>query len=295
MQKGRWPYGSALALWDRLTEPEVLTGVPLSTVLTRAADAEWLAGDEAEAVALAQLALEQPDLKSDDARAALLEERLANYLWAEGDSDGALRAARRSVSRSGRAGATADHARALCAEGRMLVMRSRNLEALPRLEEALALTQDAEARGEEGPIRNYLGSALAFLGDYPQAIDHLRASVRIARETRTRGRGLSHYENLSEMLAEVGQIEDARDVAAEGITAARDGGLQRSYGLVMMGRAALCALALGRTAEAGELTAAALELGEQTFFAFNALEARARYDLVHGDLDAAEPHVSRAD
>src|SRR5437588_11844395 len=94
------------------------------------------------------------------------------------------------------------------------------------------------------------------------------------------------------MLGEVGQIEDARDVAAEGIAAAREGGLQRSYGLVMMGRAALCALALGRTTEAGELTAAALELGEQTFFAFNALEARARYELVHGDLDAADRYLS---
>ena len=70
-------------------------------------------------------------------------------------------------------------------------MRSRNREALPRLEEAFALTQDAEARSEEGPIRNYLGSALAFLGDYPQAIDHLRASVRIARETRARARGVT--------------------------------------------------------------------------------------------------------
>src|SRR5205807_2683610 len=126
-------------------------------------------------------------------------------------------------------------------------------------------------------------------------IDHLRASVRIARETKAGARGLSHYENLSEMLGEVGLFEDARDVAAEGIMAARDGGLQRSYGLVMMGRAALCALALGRTAEAGELTAAALELGEKTFFAFNALEARARYELASGDLDAAERHLSAAE
>src|SRR5947209_2661043 len=97
------------------------------------------------------------------------------------------------------------------------------------------------------------------------------------------------------MLAEVGQFEDARDVAAEGIMAVREGGLQRSYGLVLMGRAALCALALGRTAEAGELTAAALELGENTFFAFNVLEARGRYELASGNLEAAERHLSAAE
>jgi hypothetical protein len=49
-----------------------------------------------------------------------------------------------------------------------------------------------------------------------------------------------------------------------------------------------------RTTEAGELTRAALELGEQTFFAFNALEARARYELVRGDFDAAERHLAAA-
>ena len=62
-----------------------------------------------------------------------------------------------------------------------------------------------------------------------------------------------------------------------------------------MGRGALCALALGRTTEAGELTSAALELGEQTFLAFNVLEARGRYELSRGDFDAAERHLAAAD
>jgi DNA-binding NarL/FixJ family response regulator len=63
---------------------------------------------------------------------------------------------------------------------------------------------------------------------------------------------------------------------------------------VLMGRGALCALALGRTTEAGELSSAALEFGEQTFFAFNALEARGRYELVRGEFDPAERHLAAA-
>ncbi len=295
IQEARRHYERVLELWERVAEPERLTGLQLSTVLIRAADAEWLAGDETRAVALGRLALEQPDLAGDEARAALLHERLATYLWGIGDSDGALEAARRAVARSEAAGAPVARASALCAAGRMLVMRSRNLEAIPPLEEALALTRDSGARSEEGQVLNYLGSALAFLGDYAHAIDHLRAAVRIAHETAAQARGLSHYENLSEMLAEVGQLEQARDVAAEGIAAAREVGLQRSYGLVVMGRGALCALALGRTAEAGELTAEALELGETTFFAFNVLEARGRYELVRGDLDAAQRQLIAAE
>jgi ATP/maltotriose-dependent transcriptional regulator MalT len=174
----------------------------------------------------------------------------------------------------------------------MLVMRSNNRDARERLEESLAIARSIGARSEEAQALNYLGGALAFLGDYPGAIERLREAVRIARESGAETRGLSQYENLSEVLSEAGQLEHARDVAVGGVAVARDIGLQRSYGLVLMGRGALCAVALGRAAEADELTRSALELGEETFFAFNVLEARGRYELVRGDLDAADRYLT---
>jgi DNA-binding CsgD family transcriptional regulator/tetratricopeptide (TPR) repeat protein len=291
--QARRQYERVLELWDRVAEPERITGLPRSAVLARAADAHWLAGDEAQAATLARAALEQPDLQRDGAGAAVVEERLANYLWGAGDSDGALQAAQRAVVRLDGA-ASVDRARALCAEGRMLVMRSRNLDALARLEESLSIARRTGASSEEAQALNYLGGALAFLGDYSGAIERLRAAVRIARQSGSWARGLSQYENLSEVLSEAGQLEQAHGVAVDGIAAARELGLQRSYGLVLMGRAALCALGSGRTSEAGELTAAALELGEQTFFAFNVLEARGRYELARGDFDAADRHLTAA-
>jgi DNA-binding NarL/FixJ family response regulator/tetratricopeptide (TPR) repeat protein len=293
-QEARRQYARVLELWDRVAEPDRITGLPRSALLARAAEAEWLAGDETRAVALAREALEDPALQRDDPAAARVEERLANYLWGAGDSDGALQAARRAVARLDGREPSADHARALCAEGRMLVMRSRNQEARERLEESLEIARAIGASSEEAQALNYLGSALAFLGDYGGGIERLRAAVRIACETGSRARGLAQYENLSEALSETGQLEHARDVAAEGIAAAQEVGLQRSYGLVLMGRGALCALALGRTAEAGELTSAALELGEQTFFAFNVLEARGRFELLRGEFDAAERYLAAA-
>jgi DNA-binding NarL/FixJ family response regulator/tetratricopeptide (TPR) repeat protein len=294
IQEARRQYARVLELWDRVAEPDRITGLPRSALLARAAEAEWLAGDETRAVALAREALEDPALQRDDPPAARVEERLANYLWGAGDSDGALQAARRAVARLDGREPSADHARALCAEGRMLVMRSRNQEARERLEESLEIARAIGASSEEAQALNYLGSALAFLGDYGGGIERLRAAVRIACETGSRARGLAQYENLSEALSETGQLEHARDVAAEGIAAAQEVGLQRSYGLVLMGRGALCALALGRTAEAGELTSAALELGEQTFFAFNVLEARGRFELLRGEFDAAERYLAAA-
>jgi DNA-binding CsgD family transcriptional regulator/tetratricopeptide (TPR) repeat protein len=295
IQEARRQYERVLELWGRVAEPERITGLPRSAFLARAADAQWLAGDEKQAVALAREALGEADIQRDAAGAALVEERLATYLWGAGDSDGALHAASRAVARLPSTVVPVDRARALCAEGRMLVMRSHNRDACARLEESLAIARSIGARNEEAQALNYLGGALAFLGDYAGAIEQLQAAVRIARESGAQARGLSQYENLSEVLAEAGQLEHARDVALRGAAIAREIGLQRSYGLVLMGRGALCALALGRPPEAGELTRSALEFGEETFFAFNVLEARGRYELVRGDLDAADRYVTAAE
>ncbi|MGZ4252188.1 MAG: tetratricopeptide repeat protein [Solirubrobacteraceae bacterium] len=294
MQEARRHYDRVLDLWDRVRDPEGVTGMSRSSVLERAAEAHWLAGNEAPALALARSALEAAELARDHAAAARIEERLAIYLWSAGDSDAALAAARRAAAWSAAGPPSTDRARALCAEGRMLVMRSRNLEARERLEEALRIALEVGARAEQADALNYLGCAVSFLGDYPTAIDHLRSAVRLARESGVLARGLSQYENLSEILAESGQLEHALDVAGEGIDAARELGMQRSYGLVLAGRAARCALALGRTEEAGRLTSAALELGEDKFFAFNVLEARGRYEIARGDLDGAERYLGVA-
>jgi DNA-binding NarL/FixJ family response regulator/tetratricopeptide (TPR) repeat protein len=295
VEEARRQYERVLDLWDRVDDPEKITGLGRAALLVRAAEAQWLAGDEPRALVLARTAVAEPDLQRDAIAVAGAQGRLAQYLWGAGDSEGALAAARRAVAGLGGDAAPADRARALCAEGRMLVMRGHNREARERLEEALAIARAAGARDEEGEALNYLGGALGFLGDYAGAIDRLRTAVHIARETGAQARGLAHYENLSEALAEAGQLEHARDVAAEGIAVARELGLTRSYGIVLMGRAALCALGLGRMADADELTSAALDLGPDTFFAFNALEARGRYEIARDDLDAAGRRLTAAE
>lgn len=286
--------GQALELWERVDDPAGLTGIARSDLLRCAADAAWLGGDEPGAVARGRAALDEPDVQSDPVRAALVQERLATYLWGFGDSDAALRAARAAVELLPSDPPTADRARALCGEGRMLVMRSRNEEARQRCEEALVVARAAGARDEEGVALNYLGSALAFLGDYGQAISHLREAVRIAREAPAAARGCPEYENLSEVLAEAGTAERGFEVALEGIGVARELGVERSYGVVLLGRAALCALALGRIDDADRLTEHALDLGAESFFGLNALEARGRFELLRGDFAAADRHLAMA-
>ena len=284
----------ALELWQRVDDPERLTGIARSDLLRRAADAAWLAGDEPRAVALGRAALDEADVQNDPIRAALVHERLATYFWGAGDSDAALRSARAAVELLPSDPPTAHLARALCGEGRMLVMRSRNEEARRCCEEALVVARVVGARQEEGVALNYLGSALAFLGDYRHAIDHLQQAIRISQEAPAGARGCPEYENLSEALAEDGNAEAGLELALEGIRVAHELGVERSYGVVLRGRAALCALAVGRLEDVDRLTEQALDLGAESFFGFNALEARGRYEVLRGDFAAADRHLGMA-
>jgi DNA-binding CsgD family transcriptional regulator len=284
-------YEQALELWERVADPAQLAGLARWELLRRAADAVWLAGDEQGAVALARAALAEPDLVAE----AQIHGRLATYLWGSGQSEEALRAARSAVELLPADPPTADRARALTAEGRMLVMRSQALEARGRCAEALAVARAAGARDVEGEALNYLGSALAFLGDGEGAIAHLREAVAILRAHAGGARGCPEYENLGEILADTGRHGEGLAVAREGIAVARELGVERSYGVVLRGRAALCALALADVTEVERLTAEAFDLGGESFFAFNALEAAGRCALLRGDLAAAERHLQVAE
>jgi DNA-binding CsgD family transcriptional regulator len=292
--EARRHYEQVLALWDRVTEPEGYAGITRAEVRTRAAEAAFLGGDELAAVAMARAALGDIDVSVDPVGAATVHERLSTYLWAAGDSDGSLRAARSAVDLMPGDPPTAQRARVLGALGRTFVMRSENLQAREHCAAALAAARAAGARDEEGSALGYLGSAMAFLGDYDAAVANLEAAIRLLRDLPPTARGCPEYENLSEFLADAGRVKDAYAVAQDGIGVARELGVERSYGAVLHGRAALCALALGRTQEADTLSARALDLAPDSFFSYNALEARGRLQLLRGELAEAERYLSGA-
>ena len=281
-------YEQVLALWDQVDDPEGRSGISRAEVRARAAEAAFLAGDERAAVAMARAALAEIDVATDPERAASVHVRLSTYLWSAGDSDGSLQAARSAVALLPADPPTPERAQALGAEGRTLVMRSENLEARERCGEALVAARAAGARDEEGQALAYLGSALAFLGDYEAAIANLQEAIGVLRALPPTARGCPEYENLSEFLTDAGRVEEAYAVARDGVDVARELGVERSYGVVLLGRAALCALVLGRTDEADALTARALDLTPDSFFAYNALDARGRLGLVRGEPVQAE-------
>jgi DNA-binding CsgD family transcriptional regulator len=292
--EARRHYERTLALWERVPDPAGRSGATRPEILARAAEAAFLSGDEPAAVAAARAALRDIDADREPRRAAMVHERLATYLWSAGDSEGSLLAARRAVELIPADPPSASRARALAALGRMCVMRSENLEARDHCAAAVAAARAAGAREEEGYALVYLGSALAFLGDYDSGISTLREAVGLLRTLPPAARGCAEYENLSEFLADTGRLEEAHAVAEDGIGVAGELGVERSYGVVLLGRTALCAVTLGRLREADGLCARALHGGSSTFFAYNALEAQGRMHVLRGEFTDAERVLSAA-
>ena len=284
-------YERALELWERVDEPARLAGIPRAELLRRAAEAVWLAGDEpgggrARPRGAGGAGRRRPTTASPRGCTT----GSPTYLWGSGQSEEGLRSARRAIEllpadpptrrpRRVRWSASAPCSscaartpRRLSAARKRSPRRARPARATPRA----TRTTTSAAR-------------CAFLGDEAAAIGApARRGPRSCARSAPARAGCPEYENLSEVLSDAGRHEEALDVARDGIAAARELGVERSYGVVLRGRAALGAVALGQLEEAERLTDEAFDLGGETFFAFNALEARARCALLRGELAVAE-------
>ena len=74
---------NAVDLWDRVDEPERVSGTTLVDLLRRAAEHNYIAGEYERAVALAGRVLELIG-DSDPVAVAIARERLGRYLWTSG-------------------------------------------------------------------------------------------------------------------------------------------------------------------------------------------------------------------
>jgi predicted ATPase len=139
-------YERALELWDQ--EPEAAAGSPLDrgTVLHRAAEAAYLAGQNDRAVALGRLALDRVDAVAEPRRAGALLERLARYHWIAGDTPTAMAAVERAVAIIPPEPPSTELARALAAHGQLLILTSRPLQARAGSREAIAVARQVGAR-----------------------------------------------------------------------------------------------------------------------------------------------------
>jgi DNA-binding CsgD family transcriptional regulator/tetratricopeptide (TPR) repeat protein len=207
----------ALALWDRVPDPEARAGVDRVTVLARAADAAAALGDPGRQLALLDAAFAGLGPEPDPGRAAPILEstaRAQRHLNRARDSLATLERALELVDRSdadpwARASVLAGVARA-----RMLVAHFG--DAIRHARTALEVATSANIPVLEGHARNTLGYSLAMTGEVDEGAAQLREAIRIARELDNLYDLTEAHDNYASLLHGLGRSQEALQVAADG-------------------------------------------------------------------------------
>jgi DNA-binding CsgD family transcriptional regulator len=206
----------ALALWDRVPDPEARAGADRVALLLRAADATAAQGHPGRQLAQLEAALEA--LGTDDpVRAAGILGSIARaqrHVNRPRLSVGTLERALELLGED--AGPSAERAQVLggLARGRML--DGKFGEAVDTARRALEVARAAGMESVDGHARNTLGVSLASTGDVEAGAAELRQAVRIARERDNLPDLADAYVNFADTLHSFGRTAEAREIALEG-------------------------------------------------------------------------------
>ncbi|HET7516905.1 MAG TPA: AAA family ATPase, partial [Actinomycetes bacterium] len=283
----------ALELWERAGAPEGGVGMDKAELLARAGEAAANAGAADRAVALVRGALAEVDAATDPLVAGQLTERLAFHLRVAG-RPGAFEAYQEAV-RLVPPEPSAARARVLAGLGQALMLRARFAESIATCQEAIEVARAAGSRVVEAHALNSQGTAMARLDDPEGGLARLWASRRVAAELGSAKDEVRACVNLSDLLEDLGRLEEAVAVAMEGIEVARAAGLARTFGAFLAGNAASSLYHLGRWEESAALSQASLELGDdEDLNTVTLRQSMAVLDAGRGEFASALAHVRAA-
>ncbi len=223
-------FEQALEAWSAVTDPEALAGMDRITLLARAAQAAWLAGDPRRAVAWLRAAVAEVDPQIEPVRSAELLSDLGHALWNMGDSAAALATCEQAVAVMPTDRPIPARARVLAGYGQLLMLVDRCRESLVACDAAIEIAREVGARQFEGHALNTRGLDLAAEGRYAEAVGSLTAALDIAREVANADDIGRAYVNMSEVLSRSGRLDEAAAVIEEGIAVADSVGIASTYG-----------------------------------------------------------------
>ena len=183
-----------------------------------------------------------------------------------------------------------------------LMLAGRYRESRLRAEEAVALARSLDDRSYEGQALGTLGVDLVLLGEDAAGISYLREAIAILDEHGRPDAVGRAYLSLCELLSgPLNRVDEAVATAMEGISRARDLGLDRVHGVSLRAAAANGLFRLGRWEEADALLGDALALGPSGTAGIDLRLARARLSVGRGrfaeataDLETARALSTRA-
>ena len=283
-----------LELWEQVPDAAQRTGADHVAVLEEAVRAAERAGEDDQAITLAQAALREIDAAAEPVRAALLlmtGGHLKHHLGRVDYADD-LREAVRLVPADPPSPARARVLQVLAHCTQHVHAGWDDPELRAAAEEAVVIARQAGDADTEAAALITLADAEPIGGN----VERVRALLEQARAIASRAKA---YQSLldaatteSEILEGAGLHEQAAAVAREGLTAARDHGLTRTYGTALAGTLAEALVSLGRWDEATEVIEGALRFFAQRVYRTYLWRLAGDIALARGDLAAAAESVA---
>ena len=277
-------YLRSIQLWESLSAANVPSPVDPIEILVRAAETAVLAGQYRAAVELGTRAVSSVDVVGDPERAAGLHERQRWYLWAAGDRAAATAAVEEANRLVPVDPPSAARARILAHLAGLYMSVGRFADSMPIAQEAVEVARAVGSRSDEALALGVLGTDLALIGRVDEGIGRFREGLAIAEDLGgVEGVALGTT-NLAILLDRVGRTEEALSVATDGWERAREIGVERTYGGLLLAVAAKAAIALGRWDEADMFLSLGLANEPIGTSGIRLRIQRGRLDTLRGDL-----------
>ena len=284
---------NAIDLWDRVADPEAASGTTLVDLLRRAAELSFIGGEMDRAVGLARRALELID-DSEVVANVLARERLARYLWTSGHHSESMEHYTRAAELMPVEPPSAERALVVGALAQVRMLVGQIEVSLELAEEAIEIARAVGDRAVESHALNTLGVDIGALGDRERGIAALRESLAIELQRLSSDDLHRAYTNLGDMLDQDGQVEEAIELALEGMEKARETGTTRSWAGFLLAEAAKRCWRLGRLDDAQRLVRQALDFGAEGVSGANVHLAASELASMLGRWDEAEDQFADA-
>ena len=283
-----------LELWERVPDPAQRIDADRVAVLEESVRAAELAGEDDRAVTLAQAALGEIDAAAEPVRAALLLVTGGHLKYHLGRADYAddLREAVRLVPADPPSAARARVLQVLAHCTQHVHAGWDDPELRAAAEEAVVIAREAGDAAVEAAALITLACAEPIGGNVERIRVRLDQARAIASRAKAYQQLLEAATTESEILEGEGLHQRAATVAREGLTAARDYGLTRTYGAVLASNLAEPLVSLGRWDEAAEILERALQFFAQRVYRTCLWRLAGDIALARGDLAAAAESVA---
>ncbi len=209
--------GRALELWDRVDDPEKLSGVDEVELLSRAAHARDLDGDVTRQETLLRRAMDRIDDEAEPERAARLLSRLHRAQFNLNRQDESIVTLERGLALLDADIPSRARAALLTTKAKTAMLRSRYGESIEAAQQAIAAATEVGDIVNEGRARNAMGTSLMGLGRIEEGERELRRAWQLAEEYGDPRDVGSAATNLSDLLNMFGRTDEALKLAKDAL------------------------------------------------------------------------------